>query len=196
VLSLPGAVTVRDGRPSRPPSMPRSSEDRSVPAPDEESRAWVAKDGRPLSRRPKPFEPPATPAGKVNVTDPDSRNIKAPRGYVQGYNAQAVTNDRQVVIAAEVTADSPDLGHLEPMVTAAQSELEAAGITATPTRRPVRTDLRARRRAGHGRPQSQTNAGARRLSGRTPRARPERERGRLRERARIASEGRALGGAR
>jgi hypothetical protein len=28
------------------------------------------------------------PAGKVNVTDPDSRNIKSPRGYLQGYNAQ------------------------------------------------------------------------------------------------------------
>jgi hypothetical protein len=38
--------------------------------------------------------PPATPAGKVNVTDPDSRNVKTPRGYLQGYNAQAVCNVR------------------------------------------------------------------------------------------------------
>jgi len=92
----------------------------------------VAADGRPLGRRPKPYEPPATPAGKVNVTDPDSRNIKSPRGYLQGYNAQAVTNERQIVIAAEVSADSPDLGHLEPMVSAAQDELERAGVTDTP----------------------------------------------------------------
>ncbi len=92
----------------------------------------VAADGRPLGRRPKPYQPPATPAGKVNVTDPDSRNIKAPRGYLQGYNAQAVTNERQIMIAAEVSADSPDFGHLEPMVDAAQSELERVGVEETP----------------------------------------------------------------
>ena len=90
------------------------------------------KDGRRFGRPPKPYEPPATPSGKVNVTDPDSRNIKAPRGYVQGYNAQAVTNEQQIVIAAEISADSPDFGHLEPMVTAAQSELHRAGVTDTP----------------------------------------------------------------
>ena len=92
----------------------------------------VAADGRPLGRRPKPYEPPATPAGKVNVTDPDSRNIKAPRGYLQGYNAQAATNERQIVIAAEVSADSPNFGHLEPMVSAAQDELERAGVDEKP----------------------------------------------------------------
>ena len=32
------------------------------------------------------------------------------------------------MIAAEVTVDSPDFGHLEPMVTAAETELAAAGI--------------------------------------------------------------------
>jgi hypothetical protein len=92
----------------------------------------VAADGRPLGRRPKPYQPPETPAGKINVTDPDSRNIKAPRGYVQGYNAQAVTNERQIVIAAEISADSPDFGHLEPMVAAARSELEAVGVDDAP----------------------------------------------------------------
>jgi hypothetical protein len=33
------------------------------------------------------------------------------------------------VIAAEVTVDSPDFGHLDPMVTAVEAELEAAGVT-------------------------------------------------------------------
>ena len=51
---------------------------------------------------------------------------------MQRYNAQLATNERQVVVAAEVTVDSPDFGHLEPMVSAAQSELEKAGITDTP----------------------------------------------------------------
>jgi transposase len=88
----------------------------------------VMKDGRRFGGPPKPWKPPATPAGKVNVTDPDSRNVKTPRGYMQGYNAQAATNEQQVVVAAEITVDSPDFGHLEPMVSAAGAELEAAGV--------------------------------------------------------------------
>lgn len=43
--------------------------------------------GRRLSRPPKPYEPPDIPSGKINTTDPDSRNIKTPRSYTQGYNA-------------------------------------------------------------------------------------------------------------
>jgi hypothetical protein len=35
-------------------------------------------------------------------------------------------------IAAEVNADSPDFGHLDPIVSAAQSELEAAGVVESP----------------------------------------------------------------
>jgi hypothetical protein len=34
----------------------------------------------PVRAPPKPYRPPATPAGKANVTDPDSRNVKTPRG--------------------------------------------------------------------------------------------------------------------
>jgi hypothetical protein len=45
----------------------------------------VMKDGRRFGKPPKSFEPAATPQGKVNVTDPDSRNVKTPRGWVQGY---------------------------------------------------------------------------------------------------------------
>jgi transposase len=92
----------------------------------------VVRDGRRFGAPPKPFQPPETPAGKVNATDPDSRNVKTPRGYVQGYNAQAAVNERQIVVAAEINADSPDFGHFEPMVDAARTELAAAGITEKP----------------------------------------------------------------
>jgi hypothetical protein len=51
---------------------------------------------------------------------------------VQGYNAQAVVTADQIVIAAEVTVDSPDFGHLEPMETAAQAELANGGIRDIP----------------------------------------------------------------
>jgi hypothetical protein len=90
------------------------------------------KDGRRFGRPPDPYQPPATPAGVINVTDPDSRNVKTSRGWVQGYNAQAVVTAEQIVIAAEVTVDSPGFGHLEPMVTAAQRELAGVGIDTVP----------------------------------------------------------------
>jgi transposase len=57
------------------------------------------KDGRRFGRPPDPYQPPATPAGVINVTDPDSRNVKTSRGWVQGYNAQAVVTSEQIVIA-------------------------------------------------------------------------------------------------
>ncbi len=88
--------------------------------------------GRRLGRPAEPYEPPETPAGKVNLTDPDSRLLKATRGYIQGYNAQAAVNEEQIVIAAEVTVDPGDFGHLEPIVDAAQEELEQAGVSDTP----------------------------------------------------------------
>jgi transposase len=80
------------------------------------------------SQTPKPYTPPATPQGKVNTTDPDSRNVKTRQAWVQGYNAQAATNERHIVIAAELTNSSADFGQLEPMVEAARRELLAAGV--------------------------------------------------------------------
>ena len=50
----------------------------------------VMKDGRRFGGAPKPYQPPERPPGKINLTDLDSRNVKTPRGYMQGYNAQAV----------------------------------------------------------------------------------------------------------
>ena len=81
---------------------------------------------------PKPFTPPPMPEGKISLPDPDSRNVKTPRGWVQGYNAQAVTTEDQIVIAAEVHVSSADFGQLEPMVAAARRELARAGVEEAP----------------------------------------------------------------
>jgi hypothetical protein len=51
---------------------------------------------------------------------------------VQGYNAQAAVNEQQIVLAAEISVDSPDFGHLEPMVDATACELERAGVSDSP----------------------------------------------------------------
>jgi Transposase DDE domain len=68
----------------------------------------------------------------VNLTDPDSRRMKSNRRYIQGYNAQAVVNEQQIVIAAEITTNAPDFGHLRPMIETALQELEQAGVTEKP----------------------------------------------------------------
>jgi transposase len=92
------------------------------------------KNGRRLGAHspPKPYEPPKRPEGKINVTDPDSRNVKTPRGWVQGYNAQAATTEDQIVIAAEVHVSSADFGQLGPMVAAARDELARAAVEQSP----------------------------------------------------------------
>jgi transposase len=94
----------------------------------------VMRNGRRLgpNTTPKPYQPPEIPEGRINLTDPDSRVVKGLRGFIQGYNAQAVTTEDQVVIAAEVMVASPDFGHLEPMLHAARRELETAAVTDQP----------------------------------------------------------------
>jgi transposase len=73
------------------------------------------KNGRRFGTPPKPYQPPATPEGEVNLTDPDARVMRAFRGYVQGYNAQAAVNEQQIVLAAEIIVDTGDFSHLQPM---------------------------------------------------------------------------------
>src|SRR5918994_5329713 len=80
----------------------------------------------------KPYPLSDQPAGKLNVTDPDSRNLKTTRGWVQGYNAQAAVTEQQIVVAAEISVESLDTANLQPMVEAARAELQAAGVEEKP----------------------------------------------------------------
>ena len=77
----------------------------------------------------KPHEPVLVPTGSVNTTDHDSRVMRTQgQPPLQGYNAQLAVNDRQVIVAAEITTDAPDFGHLEPMVRATRRELRAVDV--------------------------------------------------------------------
>ena len=49
------------------------------------------------------------------------------KGYLQGYNAQAVANEDQVIVAAEVSDEQNDAHQLRPMIDATRG--------ASPTRR-------------------------------------------------------------
>jgi transposase len=92
----------------------------------------VMKDGRRFGSPAKPYSPPETPTGKVNVTDPDSGLVKARQGFIQGYSAQAAVNEHQVVIAAELQSSGNDFGQLGPMVDKALDELRNAGVEDSP----------------------------------------------------------------
>jgi Transposase DDE domain len=91
------------------------------------------RNGRRFGAPPKPYKMAKTPTGRINTTDPDSRLMKgAGNAYLQAYNAQAATNERQIVVAAEISVDGPDFGHLEPMVEATVRELDTAGVSEAP----------------------------------------------------------------
>jgi transposase len=93
----------------------------------------VMRDGRRFGRPADPHTPPPAPTGTINTTDHDSRIMRTQgQPAIQGYNAQAAVNENQIIVAAELTVDSPDFGHLEPMVEASLSELENAGVTESP----------------------------------------------------------------
>ena len=89
-------------------------------------------DARRLGGPPKPYTPPAVPAGEVNVSDPDSRRMKGNRRYIQGYNAQGVVNEQQIVLAAEITTQAGDFSQLAPLIDTALGELQKAGVTHKP----------------------------------------------------------------
>jgi transposase len=69
-------------------------------------------------------------ARRANVTDPDSRIMHSVHGWIQGYNAQAIANRHQIVLACQVSQDTGDVELYEPMLRALADTLAAAGITA------------------------------------------------------------------
>jgi transposase len=81
---------------------------------------------------PRPYAPPARPDGQLNTTDPDARRMKQGRAFIPAYNAQAVTTEQQIVIAAELITEGVDFAQLKPMVASAERELERAGVTEKP----------------------------------------------------------------
>jgi hypothetical protein len=89
-------------------------------------------------RKPKPPEEVAKEkqSAKANVTDPDSRILKTQKGYCQGYNAQAVVTEKQVIVAADITQQENDVRQLHPMLEKTEANRRAAGS------RPARANAR------------------------------------------------------
>ena len=80
-----------------------------------------------------PKVPPAEavpgPKDQINFTDAESRIMKASnKGWDQCGNAQAVTNEHQIILAADVTDQANDVRQVVPMVDQARANLESAGV--------------------------------------------------------------------
>jgi transposase len=91
--------------------------------------AWEAEHGRRLpGRKPAPPAEDALEKARINTTDPDSRPLRHGASAVQGYNAQVLAGEGQVILAADLTRSSSDAGELAPMVARAGEELRAAGV--------------------------------------------------------------------
>ncbi len=82
--------------------------------------------------KPRPRDEAPNPKAVANVTDPDSRFLHTRNGTVQGYNAQAVVTEDQVVVAASLTRQANDLQQLQPMLQAVDQTLRAADINDRP----------------------------------------------------------------
>jgi len=95
-------------------------------------RTGRMKNGRRFGPQPNPYQPPESPEGEVNLTDPDSRLMKGFRSYLQGYNAQAAVNEDGIALAGEITLETGDFSHLAPMVEATLRELGDAGVSGKP----------------------------------------------------------------
>jgi transposase len=76
-----------------------------------------------------PAEAVPGPKDQINFTDPESRIMKvANKGWDQCGNAQAVANEAQVILAADVTDQSNDKRQALPMMDQARGNLDAAGV--------------------------------------------------------------------
>ena len=94
---------------------------------EERDRAERDSGKRSRGRKPKSVEDVRSEheKRKANTTSPESRILKTRSGHLQGFNAQAVCTDDQIIIGADVTDQENDQGLYHPMMTQAQDHATA-----------------------------------------------------------------------
>jgi transposase len=68
------------------------------------------------------------PKAQYNFTDPESRIMKGPDGFVQAYNAQIAVDAQQLIVGQAVTQETNDKKQLMPMITIIEAQ---SGYTPT-----------------------------------------------------------------
>ena len=59
---------------------------------------------------------------QYNFTDPESRIMKGPDGFVQGYNVQVAVDELQLIVGHAVTQETNDKKQLMPMITTIEQQ--------------------------------------------------------------------------
>ena len=131
---LPDELAHRESRLKRIEEARKALEQQALEALQAEEARREAKDeerrqaGETVRKR-KPVDPAPKPKAQRNFTDPESKIMKVNnKGFDQCGNAQAVANEEQIIIAADVTPEANDKRQVVPMVEQSQENLQAAGV--------------------------------------------------------------------
>lgn len=130
---LPKELARRETRLARIQEARQALEAKAQAAADEErkrrQKAEEESDGPRPGRKPEPVKDTPDDKAQYNFTDPESKIMKVSnKGFDQCGNAQAVANEAQIILAADVTPAANDKQQVKPMVQQAQINLEAAGV--------------------------------------------------------------------
>jgi transposase len=126
---LPDELARRQSRLVKIQEAKRLLEERARTEAAEEAIRRQAEGKSPPTTRPAEAVP--DPKDQINFTDPESRIMKASnKGWDQCGNAQAVTNEHQIILAADVTNQANDVRQVVPMVDQTRANLDAAGVNA------------------------------------------------------------------
>ncbi len=130
---LPAELARRETRLAKIQEAKKALEEQALAAAQAEEARRQAKDdarraaGETPRARP-PVGPTPEPKAQRNFTDPESKIMKVSnKGFDQCGNAQAVCNEEQIIVAADVTDQANDKRQVQPMVRQAQENLAAAG---------------------------------------------------------------------
>jgi transposase len=124
---LPDELARRQSRLAKIQEARRLLEERArVEAAEEAARRQAEGKSPPTT---PPSEAVPGPKDQINFTDPESRIMRASnKGWDQCGNAQAVTNEHQIILAADVTDQANDVRRLVPMADQTRANLDAAGV--------------------------------------------------------------------
>ncbi len=86
-------------------------------------------EGKPSSKI-DPQDAVPDPKAQRNFTDPESKIMKtSSKGWDQCGNAQAVVNENQIIVAADVTDQANDVRQIQPMLDQTITNINQAGVT-------------------------------------------------------------------
>jgi len=127
---LPEQLRTREGRLARLKEArlrlqekERRAQEQQLAKIDKRRQEEAATGKKKRGRKPRPPEEVTNEEAKANITDPDSRILKTRRGWLQGYNSQAMAEcESQVIVAQDVTQEENDKNQLEPMLNRCQEQ--------------------------------------------------------------------------